>query len=490
MLLSEGAMGITVGLDVGTTTLSAVVLDVAAGRLLARRTVPNSATVSDEAERAKGRAELDLNTLRELLIQALGEIVAAIGSRAREVVAIGVTGQMHGVALLRPDTTPVGYAITWQDRRVLEPHPAGGTYLEQFIARAGGPQAFEPMGCSPWPGYLGLTLFWLQENGRLPRPPVIACFIPDAAVSFLTGLAPVTDPTDGGGSALMNLVERRWDWSLIARLGLPAEIIPPVRESGEVAGTLLPAIAAQVGLPQGTPVTVAIGDNQASFLGSVAAPWESVLVNVGTGAQISALTPVFRRLPGLEMRYFPGGRYLLVGAGLFGGRTYAYLRSFFRQVGAAFFGGSGEEELYDQMTRLAAQVPPGCDGLRCAPFFTGTRQDTSLRASYTGLAPHNFTPGHLIRATLEGMAEVFHNFWETMRPVVGERSILAGSGNGLRRNPLLGEILSQRFGLPLQLSMLEEEAATGAALLAAVGVGAIATWDEASALLGSAATKR
>ncbi len=477
-------MALYIGLDIGTTTLSTVILDAQSGHLLARHTVLHGAGASTPEEKARGRAELDLWKLRSLVTQSLADIVSQIAARATEVRGIGVTGQMHGVAFLRPDATPVRTAITWEDRRADERFPGGHeTYLERFIALAGGPDAFARTGCLPATGYLGPTLFWLRQNGLLPPPPTRACFVPDAVVSFLTGLPPYTDPTDGGSSGIFDIVAREWDWSLIARLGLPKEILPEVRETGEQAGGLLPALARQTGLPAGIPVFVALGDNQASFLGSVREPARGLSLTVGTGSQVSALVERFRRLPGLDTRYFPGGRYLLVGAGLFGGRSYAYLRDFFRRVGTSFFGGRGDEELYDRMTQLAAEVPPGAEGLRCSPIFTGTRLDPTVRASFTGLAPHNFTPGHLTRALLEGMAEGFHRFYEEMQPLAGERTHLVGSGNGLRRNRLLAEIVKQRFGLPLYFPALEEEAATGAALTAAVGTGELAKWDAASSLL-------
>lgn len=477
-------MALYAGLDVGTTTLSVVILDAGTGQLLARNNLANRAAATSPGLRERGRAELDLERLRSHIVQVLAEAVESVAARRREIRCLGVTGQMHGVALLNPDTTPVGPAITWQDRRVDERLPGEEqTYLQHFVTLAGGPSAFESMGCLPAAGYLGPTLLWLRMNDHLPEPPVQACFIPDAAVAFLTGRPPCTDPTDGGGSGLFDIVTRQWHWPLIERLGLPRDVFPEVRESGEAVGELLPELAAATALPRGTPVLVALGDNQASFLGSVREPERSFLINVGTGGQISALIDGFGCLPGLDTRYFPGGRYLLVGAGSFGGRSYGYLRTFFRQVGVAFFGGRGDEEMYDDMTRLAAAVPPGSEGLRCSPVFTGTRVDPATRGSFTGVGPHNLTPGHLARALLEGMATGFLGLHRQMFPLIGERTHMVGAGNGLRHNHLLAEILAATFEMPLYVTAQEEEAATGAALLAAVACGEFPSLDAAAKLL-------
>jgi sugar (pentulose or hexulose) kinase len=290
-------------------------------------------------------------------------------------------------------------------------------------------------------------------------------------VAFMTGRLPPTDPTDAASSGLYDAVDGRWDEELVDRLGLPMDLFPPVNPSGQQVGELLPAIAEATGVPPRTPVMGALGDNQASFLGSVQEPADALLLNVGTGAQVSALIDDFHRVAGVDTRPFPHGRYLLVGAGLFGGRSYALLRDFFRQVGEAFFQGSGDETLYGIMNALAAAVPPGAEGVRCAPFFTGTRQDPRLRASFTGLGADTFTPAHLTRALLEGVGEAFYDLYGRMRPRLGKRDHLVGAGNGIRRNPLLARILAQRFGMPLYIAAHEEAAAVGAALLAAVTMG-------------------
>lgn len=466
-------MSIYIGLDVGTTSLSAVALEAEDGALLAQETVPNTASRRPRA-RGHERAELDLAALEDLVARLLARLAARLGEGAGAVAGIGVTGQMHGLALLDPAGRPLAPAITWQDRRTLDAAPGGGeTILECFLRRAGGQEAFRRMGCRPAPGYLGPSLFWLAEQGALPPEPAVACLIPDAVVAWLGGASPRTDPTDAGSTALYDVVSRAWDVDLVRRLGIPASLLPPVEASGAPAGGLRPAVAERAGLPAGVPVTNALGDNQASFLGSVARPAESLLLNVGTGAQVSAWTPAYAEVAGLDTRCFPGGAYLLVGAGLFGGRSYAYLAGLFRRVAEDLLGVEDLDDgaLYGRMNALAARVLPGADGLRCAPLFTGTREDPALRGSLTGLTPDNMTPGHLARALLEGMAEGLAAFHERMAPVLGSRGQLVGAGNAIRRNPLFGEILARMFAMPLAVPRYGESAAAGAALLAAVGVG-------------------
>ena len=477
-------MNAFLGLDIGTTTLSAVAWEAGSGAVLLTRTREHGAT----RHPAPGRAELDLPRVNVLAIECLAEAKTALSAQGIGVEAIGVTGQQHGVALLDAAGMPLAPAITWQDRRVEERVPGSDdTYLERFITAAGGDAAFAPMGCAPAAGYMGPTLYGLRERGQLPAE-ATACFIPDALVAHLTGGPPCTDPTDAGSSALYDVLAGRWAWEIIARLDLPASLFPAVRPTGSLATGLAPAQARQIGLAAGTPVAVALGDNQASFLGSVAEPARSVLVNIGTGGQLSAQIDAFVRVPGFDTRaYLPGPdgapRYLLVGAGYPGGSAYAHLAGLFRRIGQEVFGLAAEEPLYETMNRLAAAAPPGCDGLRCEPTFTGTRDDPQRRASFTGLSPDNLTPGHLARALLEGLTRGYGDLYAAMQPISGPRQTLIGSGNGLRRNPLLAALLREALGLPLRMTAHEEEAALGAALVAALAVGALEDGDAVGALL-------
>lgn len=469
-----------IGLDIGTTSLSAVVLDPESGRQVAHRTVANRAGSFP----GPGRAELDLSRLYGLTVRCLAELVAQADLAPTAIQGIGVTGQQHGVALIGPDAAPAGPAITWQDLRVQEPLPGSDRpVLDRFIAAAGGREAFRNTGCLPAAGFVGPSLYWLNLQDALPAAPVTACFVPDAVVSFLTGETVVCEPTLAASSGIFDIRANCWDLTLLERLGLPARLFPPIGGAGDVVGGLRRELAEAVGLEQGMPVTVALGDNQASFIGSAPEPGRSLLLNVGTGGQISARTEEFHFIPGLENRPFPEGQYLLIGGGLFGGRSYAYLQQFFQEVGTQLLDSELVDDLYARMTELAAAVPAGSDGLRCEPFFTGSRTDPGLRASFSGLSPDNFTPAHFARALLEGMAGGFFAFFEQMKPVVGTPPLLVGSGNGVRQNRLLARILAGCFEKPLLIPSHAEEAAVGAAVAASVGLGIFENLETAAAAL-------
>ena len=226
---------------------------------------------------------------------------------------------------------------------------------------------------------------------------------------------------------------------------------------------------------------VSCGDNQASFAGSVADYEETVLVNVGTGGQVSVHASEVVRAPGLEARPFMDGRYLLVGAGLVGGRTFSWLRDFVAAIGRDVYATVAESDaIYDALTRLAEEVEPGAEGLTFEPLLTGTRETPDRRGVMTGIGVNNFTPGHLSRALIEGVAEQFRLLYEAaVAAGAKRRTRLVGAGNGIRRNVVLRAALEAAFGLSMEVPAHTEEAAYGAALLASVGAGERSSLAEA-----------
>ena len=242
----------------------------------------------------------------------------------------------------------------------------------------------------------------------------------------------------------------------LLRLGGESSILP------EVAGRI-----EKLGYYKGIPVSVAIGDNQASFLGTVSEPEETLLINMGTGGQISVYVPAYNCVKGMETRPFVEKDYLLVGSSLCGGRAYALLEHFFRSYAVAL--GCEEKEQYSIMERILEQADDSgrymSEGLNVVTTFSGTREEPEKRGAVLNISTENFTPAGLIRGVLAGMAQELYEMYQPVTACMEQlpKKILA-SGNGLRRNPVLQKIMEERFEMPLQLSQRTEEAACGAAL--------------------------
>lgn len=473
-------MAYWLGLDVGTTTVTAVVLDGATGSVVGSGSVPNAAEVTSTRDKKRGRSEWDA----ERMLAASGEAVRQALANARcSVDGVGVTGQMHGV-VVDCDGEPCGPFIGWQDRRgadVMGKNSASTVdRIDAEIVRA----QLDERVCRPKAGYLGPTLLWLAEQGKIPEG-AVSSFLPDWVAARFTGTRPVTDRTNAAGSGLYDVLSDAWALDVADAVGLNRVLLPEVRQSGTAAGRVTLEASGLTGLNEGTPVCVACGDNQASFTGSVGMTEETVLVNVGTGGQMSVRTDLKAACGDLELRPYLDGGYLLVGPGVVGGRTFAWLRDFFAEVGSSLYHAKIDPDLlYERMLDQASRIEAGSDGLTAEPILTGTRSNPARRGLLAGLAPTNFSTGHLTRSLLEGVAQQFLLLYDqALQAGVGLRTRLVGSGNGLRRNALLRDCVKAAFGMPVSLPVHTEEAAYGAALLAGVSCGAWASVGEAGAVI-------
>ena len=434
------------GLDIGTSKVAAVILDRDRALRSVRSVVHNASRASPA-----GRSEQDPDGL----LRAARSAIRALPSGERKnIAAIGLTGQMHGVILFDNEVKPLTPLVTWQDGRCLEDN-----YLEELVDRIQSPL---------FSGYGAATLAWYRDRGEWPAAAVSAATIQDAAAAILTGGArPVCDPTDAASWGLFDLDANAWDLPAWRRIGVPPEILPAVVKCGQLAGGLCPRFARELGLPAGAPVAAAIGDHQASLLATLRDAEKELALTLGTGGQLSAVMPAEHAAgdaPGCEWRPYPGGLRVATAAALCGGSAWSWLvasaASWLQVLGCDPI---PEEELFRRLNALGLAAN---DELAVRPNFHGERHDPSLRGLISGITLDNFDPGRIGRATARG---IFENLKSMMpRQALAGRVALVGSGNALRRNPLLQEMATRVFALPLRLSERAEEAACGAAINAAV----------------------
>ena len=426
------------GLDAGTTSLSAAVVDLEKQCLAAAFTILSESTLPGKMPYEKMQdGEKILSGLEKLLSEALSRFDLSV---------IALTGQMHGIVYVDKAGKIVSPLYTWQDGRAGAADETGESVCRRIRAKTG------------WeipPGYGWATHIALQEKGEIPANAATLCTVMDAAVMRLTGRKrPLLHASNAASLGFFDFETGDFDREALGKMGVSPSFIPEICQGEEIAGYY-----------ESIPVLCTVGDNQASVFGALRDEKTDVLLNFGTGSQVSLVTEERTSIPGLEIRPYVQGKYLLSGAALCGGRAYALLEGFFRAYAKEICPDAGEQ--YAIMNRLALETEGAA--WQVQPLFCGTRQDASIRGSMAGIGEENFTPGHLIRGLLQGMAGELYVLYEKM-PGEG-RSRLVASGNGVRKNPALQRALADRFSLPLFLPSHREEAAFGAALLGAAALG-------------------
>ncbi len=189
----------------------------------------------------------------------------------------------------------------------------------------------------------------------------------------------------------------------------------------------------------------------------------SIHITIGTSSQISVCTDRYVEIEGLDIRPLPGGGYILVGAPLCGGASFAMLKDFFADTVKLFTGiEKSSHELYERMISIPYQTNTN-DGIEVETLFSGTRVEPDKRGKIDHISLSNFTPENLIRGFVKGISQSLYDYFRLIPDSVRQnKTILVGSGNGIKKNPLIRQALEERFGYSLYLSNVQEEAALGA----------------------------
>ena len=421
------------GLDIGTTSISIAVID-ENNRVVDSLSRAHNAFIETPEPWAKiQNAEKLLSLAMEMVEEMYGKYKLS---------SIGVTGQQHGIAYLDAEGNVLSPLYTWQDARALQ-KINGKSCLDEIK---------EKTGLSLSAGFGLATHYYNQKYGLVPENAVCFATIADIAVMRLTGrTSSAIEASNAHSFGMFDIAGGDFDRAAVSKAGMDVSMLPRMC-SGRIVGEHC-----------GIPVAAAIGDNQASFIGAVSGDERAVLVNEGTGGQISLHTDRISMYSSMELRPYPLGGYLLAGSSLCGGRAWALTERFFRESVAALTG--IDIPVYEALEKLLDNTADTGEHPRVNTCFDGTRSEPDKRGSIEGISIQNFTPGQFALGILHGMAEELYVMYEAcLNEGLEPKKRLIGSGNGLRLNKHLRRVMAETFGMPLEMSVCVEEASVGAAI--------------------------
>jgi len=443
------------GVDVGTSSAKAVVLD-SGGRVLGEgQTAYNLATPQPNW------AEQEAGAWWSGLVEAVRKALEVSRIQEGEVAALGVSALYGGSGVpVDAGFRPLAPALIWMDRRAEEESAWAlkEIGLERLFAITGN-------GADPYYGFT--KLLWIRRHW----PEVWAkagYFLPPGSflVHRLTGEVVVDHVTAGNLGGIYDLRKRAWSESLAEALGIPLERLPErLIAPTEPAGRLREEAARTLGLPSGIPVFSAGIDAAVATLSAGAVGPGPHVAMLGTSMCWGFVSPELPKTPALvSMPYVlePERLVYTFGGAATAGAAVAWFRGVF-----------GEEVDLATLEQEAAGAPPGSAGLVFLPYLMGERSpiwDPKARGVFAGLSLVH-TRGHLYRAVLEGLAYALRHNLEVARQagyrVEGEMRAVGGGA----RSPLWMQILADATGYPVRAVPEGGEAAFGSAMVTALGLG-------------------
>ena len=434
------------GIDIGTTSLKAAVFDENGKRLGFR---VEDYTLSTDPK--TGTIEFDAQTYIKLCEKVIAELSAEHGRPD----ALSVDTQGETLILTDGAGNPLCPAVVWLDNRATEE-------ADELQKQFGNKRVYEVTGQPEIPaGFPASKLLWFKRH----RPEIWErtekiFLLEDWILYRLTG-AFVTEPTIQSSTLYYDIVNRTWWQEMLDYIGMREDQLPRLCRSME-----------RVGSYQGIPVVTGGLDQIAGTLGCGVTDETKVSEMTGTIMAICAMTdsvPPFDPNSIIPCHiHAVEGKYCRILWSSTAGMALKWFKNNF-----------AENFSFRELDELAEKIPAGCDGMTVLPYFTGStmpKYNPEAKATFAGVTLAH-TRGHFARAIMESIAYLLREDLE----YIGCENIreIRVTGGGAS-SPLWVQMKTDVTGKTLKTVSESETACLGAAMFAAVGIGAFSSVAEAA----------
>ena len=447
------------GYDIGSSSVKVSLVDAQSGRCVASAFYPKSeaAIIANKP----GWAEQEPSSWWENLKLATADVLAASAADPKDIKAIGISYQMHGLVCVDKDLNVLRPSIIWCDSRAVP-------YGQKAFDEIGHEACLSHLLNSPG-NFTASKLAWVKENEPELYSKIYKIMLPGDYIAMkLTG--EVCTTISGLSEGMM------WDFSenapaqiLLDYYGIDRSLIADIRPTFSEQGRVTAAAAAELGLAEGTPVTYRAGDQ----------PNNALSLNVFNPGEIASTAGTSGVVYGVlgEVNYDPKSRV----------NTFAHVNHTEDQTRLGVLlciNGTGilnswmkrnaapEGISYAQMNDLAATAPIGSAGVSILPFGNGAERMLENREVGSSIHGVNFnihSQAHLLRAAQEGIVFSFKYGIEVMEQMgMNVNKIHAGHAN-MFLSPIFRNTLAGVTGAVIEL--YDTDGSVGAAKGAGIGAG-------------------
>lgn len=456
------------GIDVGTSSIKVSVVDSDTQRLVASAQYPDTEVPIKSLQ--PGWAEQSPEEWWQNVKKAIQRATNAQKFNPKDIAAIGIAYQMHGLVTVDKNGQVLRDSIIWCDSRAV-PY---------------GDRAFQAIGCDSClsqllnsPGnFTAAKLAWVKEQEPQVYERVDKVLLPGDFVALkLTGQI-TTTPSALSEGIFWNFKKEAVAEEVMDYFGFEEDIIPEVKPVFAEHGRLTKEVADELGLKEGTPVTYKSGDQPNNALSlNVLKPGE-VAATAGTSGVIYAVSDELtydkqsRVNTFAHVNHATGEKRLGILLCINGaGSMNRWAKNIF-----------GADLQYRQMNKEAGNIPIGCEGVRVLPFGNGVERmlnNQLVGAQLHGIDVNRHVQAHLFRAVQEGIAFAFRYGLDIMR----ENGLQPGVIRAGRANMFLSPVFTQAFvnatGVPVEL--YASDGSVGAAIGAGIGAKVFKNEEEAFA---------
>ena len=381
-----------------------------------------------------------------------------------QVAGISFGGQMHGLVILDEDDNVIRPAILWNDGRTGEEVE----YLNNVIGKE---KLSEYTANIAFAGFTAPKLLWVKNREPENFARIAKIMLPKDYIAYkLTGVH-CTDVSDASGMLLFDVKNRGWSEEMCDICGIRVSQLAKCYESYEAVGTLLPQVAAQLGLSPSVKVAAGAGDNAAAAVGTGTVGDNMCNISLGTSGTIF-----------ISSKQFGVDRYNAL-------HSFAHADGSYHLMGCMLSAASCNKWWMDDIIGTkdyAAQQQPieklGENHVFFLPYLMGERSphnDPEARAVFIGMSMDT-TRADMTQAVLEGVAFALRDSLEVAKSLGIELKSTKICGGGAK-SPLWKKIVANVLNLRVEVPESEEGPSMGGAMLAAVACGEYASVEEIAA---------
>ena len=459
------------GYDIGSSSVKASLVDAQTGKCVASAFYPKSEAAIIAVK--PGWAEQEPSSWWENLKLATADIMAASAADPKDIKAIGISYQMHGLVCVDKDQNVLRPSIIWCDSRAV---PYGQKAFDQI----GHENCLSHLLNSPG-NFTASKLAWVKENEPELYAKIYKIMLPGDYIAMKLSGEICTTISGLSEGMLWDFAEGAPAQLLLDYYGIDRSLIADIKPTFSEQGRVSAAAAAELGLAEGTPITYRAGDQ----------PNNALSLNVFNPGEIASTAGTSGVVYGVlgDVNYDPKSRV----------NTFAHVNHTPDQTRLGVLlciNGTGilnswmkrnvapEGISYAQMNDLAAQAPIGSAGVSIMPFGNGAErmlENKEVGSSIHGVNFNVHDKSHLLRAAQEGIVFSFKYGIEVMEQMgMNVNKIHAGHAN-MFLSPIFRETLAGVSGAVIEL--YDTDGSVGAAKGAGIGAGIYKDNTEAFATL-------
>ncbi|MCQ2519763.1 MAG: xylulokinase [Lachnospiraceae bacterium] len=371
-----------------------------------------------------------------------------------KIAGISFGGQMHGLVILDKDDNVIRPAILWNDGRTTEECD----YLNNVIGKD---KLSEYTANISFTGFTAPKVLWVKNKEPENFAKIEKMMLPKDYLAYkLTGVH-CTDVSDASGMLLFDVKNRTWSKEMCDICSVKPEWMAKIYESYEKVGTLLPAVAAELGFPETTIVAAGAGDNAAAAVGTGTVGDGRCNISLGTSGTIFISSKNFGVDSNNALHSFAhaDGSYHLMGCMLSAASCNKWWMD--EIIGTKDYGAEQKDI-----------IALGENHVFFLPYLMGERSplnDPFARGTFTGLTMDS-TRADMTQAVLEGVAFALRDSFEVAKSlgIKIERTKICGGG---AKSPLWKKMIANILNVKVDVIESEEGPAMGGAMLAAVAAG-------------------